>query len=99
MAWPHGSGLPQHNFQKALQQHELPHARAARNPAAVAAGAIYVSSYYYICVLKLLTDARAARNPAAVTAGQEAKEPMLLILLYMCPHTSTYVSSSFYVSS
>jgi hypothetical protein len=55
----------------------------------------YVSSYCYICVLILLcmfphTGVLAYRGHRAKS---ECDNTYVLILLYMCPHTATYVSS------
>jgi hypothetical protein len=48
---------------------------------------IYVSSYYYVCVLIL-----------CVVWERGDCYICVLILLYMCPHT-TYVSSYYYISN
>jgi hypothetical protein len=47
---------------------------------------LYVSSYYYICVLILLYT----RPQTSIC---------VLILLYMCPHTTIYVSSFYCVEA
>ncbi len=45
---------------------------------------LYVSSCYYICVLKLL-----CMSPHATIC--------VLILVHMCPHTAIYVCSYYYI--
>ncbi len=51
---------------------------------------IYVSSYYYICVLIYVLYSQAAIHRAS------SYYICVLILLYLCPHTTIFVSSGEY---